>query len=265
MFNVTSVTVTGAPVGGASVNVTPPIGTGTPPYTVVVTLNSDLLPTDIVTIRITTTVNSQGNPPGNNTATLTTSSLTDIVSNDADTVAITLRAARSRLPATGFAPNVETYVPRQPQSLAYAATDILLEIPSLGVKIPIVGVPKKNGTWNVTWLENQAGWLEGSAFPSWSGNSVLTSHVYLASGLPGPFVNLNKLKFGDKIVVHAYGQKYIFEVQSNEVVTASDGSVMKHEDKSWLTLITCKDYDEKTKVYRNRVVVRAVLVKVSWE
>jgi len=105
-------------------------------------------------------------------------------------------------------------------------------------------VPKKNGTWNVSWLENQAGWLEGSAFPSWNGNSVLTGHVYLASGLPGPFVSLNKLKFGDKIVVHAYGQKYIFEVQTNTIVDPNDKSVMKHEEKSWLTLVTCKDYDE---------------------
>jgi sortase (surface protein transpeptidase) len=40
---------------------------------------------------------------------------------------------------------------------------------------------------------------------------------------------------------------------------------MKHEEKSWLTLVTCKDYDEKTNTYRKRVVVRAVLVSVEWE
>lgn len=141
----------------------------------------------------------------------------------------------------------------------------MLEIPGLNVKIPIVGVPKKNGTWNVSWLADQAGWLEGSAFPSWKGNSVLTGHVYLASGLAGPFVNLNKLKYGDKIVIHVHGQKYIFEVQTNAIVTATDSAVIKHEEKSWLTLVTCKDYDEQTKTYKNRVVVRAVLVKVEWE
>jgi LPXTG-site transpeptidase (sortase) family protein len=128
-----------------------------------------------------------------------------------------------------------------------------------------VGVPKKNGTWNVSWLGNQAGWLEGSAFPSWSGNSLLTGHVYLANGLPGPFVKLNKLKYGDQIIVHAYGQKYIFEVQANEVVEPNDKTVMKHEEKSWITLVTCKDYDEKTNTYKKRVVVRAVLVKVATE
>ena len=134
--------------------------------------------------------------------------------------------------------------------------------PSLSVDIPIVGVPKQGETWNVSWLGNQAGWLEGSAFPSWNGNSVLTSHVYTANGLPGPFVNLNKLRFGDQVIVQAFGQKYIFEVRTNTIVSPNDRSVMKHEERPWLTLITCKNYDEETDTYKHRVVVRAVLVKV---
>jgi LPXTG-site transpeptidase (sortase) family protein len=169
------------------------------------------------------------------------------------------------LPVTGFAPRVETELPAQPRDMMYTATDVMLEIPSLGVKIPIVGVPKKNGAWDVSWLGNQAGWLEGSAFPSWNGNSILTSHVYASNGLPGPFVNLSKLKYGDQVVVHAYGQKYIFAIQSNQVVSANDTSAFRHEEKPWLTLITCKEYDEKTNSYKSRVIVRAVLVNVLWD
>jgi LPXTG-site transpeptidase (sortase) family protein len=142
---------------------------------------------------------------------------------------------------------------------------ITLEIPSLRVNIPIVGVPLRNGTWNVSWLGRQAGWLEGSAFPSWNGNSVLTSHVYWANGLPGPFVNLSQLRFGDQVIVHAFGQRYIFEVRSNTLVSAKDATVLRHEEKPWLTLLTCKEYDPETNTYRKRVVVRAVLVKVEWE
>jgi LPXTG-site transpeptidase (sortase) family protein len=169
------------------------------------------------------------------------------------------------IPVTGFQANVVTDLRDTPRETYAATGDVTLDIPSLGVNIPIVGVPKRNGTWNVTWLDDQAGWLEGSAFPSWNGNSVLTGHVYLASGLPGPFVNLNKMKFGERIIIHAYGQKYIFEVQSNTVVQPNDKSVMKHEEKPWLTLVTCKDYDEQTKTYASRVVVRAVLVRVDWD
>ena len=272
IFDVTAVTVSvNNPPFSTTVNVTPPIGVGPPPYTVVVTLNDPLDPNDIVTIQIVTTVNSQGNPPIVNVARLMTTSQTDVTSNNSDNVTITIRtpppgtAAAFTLPATGFAPHVETILPSQPLDMMYASTDVVLEIPSLGVKIPIVGVPKKNGTWDVSWLGKQAGWLEGSAFPSWNGNSVLTSHVYLSNGLPGPFVNLSKLKYGDQIVVHAYGQKYIFEIASNSIVAPNDASVFRHEEKPRLTLVTCKEYDEKTNTYRQRVVARAVLVKVEWD
>jgi LPXTG-site transpeptidase (sortase) family protein len=169
------------------------------------------------------------------------------------------------LPDTGFAPNVVTDLSdRQP--VLYAQTGgTTLDIPSLRINIPVVGVPKKQGKWDVTWLLNQAGWLEGTAFPSWNGNSVLTAHVYDANGLPGPFVDLNKLRYGDKIVIHAYGQKYTFEVRENKIVAPNDTSVMKHEEKPWLTLVTCKEYDEKTNSYKKRVVIRAVLVSVTAE
>jgi len=167
------------------------------------------------------------------------------------------------IPVTGFEQGVVTDLSPAPNLSYYSATSISLEIPSLSVNIPIVGVPKKDGAWNVSWLGNQAGWLEGSAFPSWNGNSVLTSHVYLSNGKPGPFVKLHELKFGDQIIVHAYGQKYIFEVRANAIVPPNDKSVMKHEERPWLTLVTCTDYDEKTGTYKNRFIVRAILMKVS--
>ena len=166
------------------------------------------------------------------------------------------------IPVTGFAPNVVTDISRVP-SATYVDTTVMLDIPALSVNIPIVGVPKKDGTWNVSWLGNEAGWLEGSAFPSWNGNSVLTSHVYLSNGKPGPFAKLYNLKTGDQVIVHAYGQSYIFEVQTNAIVSPTDRSVMKHEEKPWITLVTCANYDPKTGTYKNRFIVRAVLVKVA--
>jgi sortase (surface protein transpeptidase) len=49
------------------------------------------------------------------------------------------------------------------------------------------------------------------------------------------------------------------------VVLPNDTSWFKHEEKPWLTLVTCRQYDAKTKTYLQRVVVRAVLVSVEWE
>jgi LPXTG-site transpeptidase (sortase) family protein len=169
------------------------------------------------------------------------------------------------IPVTGFQPGVVTDLSRVPHETYLATAEVTLEIPSLGVKIPIVGVPKKDGTWNVAWLGNEAGWLEGSAFPSWKGNSVLTGHVYLYNGKPGPFAKLIDLQYGDKVIVHAYGQKYTFVVQTNMAVKPNDSSVMKHEETPWLTLITCRDYDAKNDTYINRTVVRAALLTIDEE
>jgi LPXTG-site transpeptidase (sortase) family protein len=169
------------------------------------------------------------------------------------------------LPATGFAPNTITKLPPMPDGFAYAKTSIWLEVQKLGVKMNIVGVPFDNdkGKWNLTWLNTEAGWLENTAYPTHAGNSAITSHVTLANGLPGPFARLSTLSYGDQIVVHLDGQKYIYEVRDTKRVRPDAvNSVLKHEEHPWLTLITCQSYNEKANEYTYRTVVRAVLVKV---
>jgi len=230
-------------------------------------------PADSFVVTVVTRVNLLGQPPGgSNNVSIMTSSPADRTFNNAFSASLQITSGSGgsvntvrRLPDTGFAPGIITDLSHRSQEVYFSTGDVTLEIPSLGVKIPVVGVPLKDGGWNVSWLGNQAGWLEETAFPSWKGNSVLTSHVYLSNGLPGPFVNLTKLKFGDKLIVHAYGEKYTFEVQVNRIVEPNDTSAFNHEEKPWLTLITCKEYDAKLNTYRQRVVVKAVLVKVSTE
>jgi hypothetical protein len=98
------------------------------------------------------------------------------------------------VPDTGYQPGVITRIPDQPLDKQYQYYgDVWLEIPALDIKTAIVGVPLVNDDWDVTWLTSQAGWLEGSAFPTHVGNSILTSHVFLPNGLPGPFINLQQL------------------------------------------------------------------------
>ncbi len=180
-----------------------------------------------------------------------------------DSVAIGSIGSSVTLPETGFAPNQITTLPVQPLDMQYESTDVWIEIPRLGTKASIVGIPFTNGEWDVSWLWNQAGWLDGTAFPSWEGNSVVSGHVYLPNGKPGIFLDLAKLKWDDKIIVHAYGSKYTYSVQTNKVIAPDDMSVLKHEDKAWITLLTCKTYNEKTKTYENRIAVRAVLTSIE--
>ena len=123
-----------------------------------------------------------------------------------------------------------------------------------------MGVPRAQDGWDVTWLWNQVGYLDGTAFPGWDGNSVLTSHVYLPNGLPGPFVNLKTLKWGDRIIVDSFGTRYVYEVRESRLKYPDDPSIIQHEERPWLTLLTCQGYDDSTDTYRWRRVVRAVLI-----
>ena len=170
-------------------------------------------------------------------------------------------------PLTGFAPGEVTLLPVQPKDKLYQGLgDLWLEIPRLGVKTAIVGVPLgADKEWDLSWLGDHIGYLDGTAYPTHTGNSVLTGHVYLPNGLPGPFINLNQLRYGDPVIVHLGGQRYTYQVRENQLLSPSDASVFKHQEYTWLTLVTCKDYDAKTKSYLRRVVVGAVLVRVENE
>jgi LPXTG-site transpeptidase (sortase) family protein len=165
------------------------------------------------------------------------------------------------IPVTGFAPNVQT--PLQDSAPAFSSTGLVMEIPALKVIVPITGVQLQHGTWNINWLWDQAGWLDGTAYPTYSGNSVITAHVINSDGKAGPFARLNKLEIGSYIFIYNGDYRYIYQVDSNSRAQPNDISVLEHKDDSWLTLITCDQYDVKTGKYLSRVVVRAKLLDVS--
>jgi LPXTG-site transpeptidase (sortase) family protein len=173
-------------------------------------------------------------------------------------------SAEVSLPVTGFPVGHVTPLPVQPLDKTYKLfSDLWLEIPALNVSVNIVGVPLTADGWDVTWLGKDAGWLNGTAFPGWSGNSVLTAHVWDAYNQAGTFYQLKSLHYGDYIKIHAFGQVYIYEVrQSKRISPDNFNAALKHEDKAWLTLLTCEDYRLLFKTYNYRRMIRAVLVGV---
>lgn len=171
-----------------------------------------------------------------------------------------------QLPATGFARGVEKKLPNQTSEKGYVNYENLwLEVPSLGVELPIVGVPLTGEGWDVTWLGNSAGYLEGTAYPTWAGNTAITAHVWDSDNNPGPFVNLHSLKHGDQIIIHAWGLKHIYEVRNVMQVKPDKLNVLPHSDYDMLTLITCKEFNESSGEYDWRLAVQAVLMSVEAE
>jgi LPXTG-site transpeptidase (sortase) family protein len=169
------------------------------------------------------------------------------------------------LPATGFAPDRVTEL-SGPQVNYSNYGDLGIEIPRLGLRASIVGVPQTEDgkTWDVSWLGGKVGWLDGSTFPGLQGNSVLTGHVWNADNTPGIFIDVKQLAYGDTIRVKAFGQVYVYQVQENNLVTKDKStSVLQQKSGSWITLLTCEDYDKASSQYRYRRIVKAVLVNIE--
>jgi LPXTG-site transpeptidase (sortase) family protein len=178
-----------------------------------------------------------------------------------DAAPVTAASSPAALPETGFPQGRVSAL--DTATVNYAATDMQLVIPSLNVETDIVSVPAINGAWDVSWLGDQAGLLEGSAFPTWPGNAVLTGHVWDSYDQPGVFAGLHTLEYGDRVEIRAWGQTYVYEVRETELVSALDLSVMDAtDDYSWITLITCEGYDAVSGEYWYRRAVSAVLVDV---
>lgn len=204
-----------------------------------------ILPTRLFVAIPTPTPTPRQTRPPNNRPTPTSSGLSGFV-----------------IPITGFSPNIITDLGPFASRPIYSSTGITLEVPVLKISTSIVGVKQNARRWDVSWLWDQAGWLEGSAYPTFPGNSIITAHVVTSDGKAGPFYRLRYLQAGEYVFIYLGSYRYTYKVMSNEVVLPNDESVFKHEEKSWLTLITCDRYDEATDTYLSRVVVRSVLVDV---
>jgi LPXTG-site transpeptidase (sortase) family protein len=90
-----------------------------------------------------------------------------------------------------------------------------------------------------------------------------TAHVTSASGRAGPFRNLKNLRWDDKVIIHYAGQQYLYSVRRTASVRPNDASIFRHEERAWLTLVTCREYDAAKDAYRMRTLVRAVLTSIE--
>jgi LPXTG-site transpeptidase (sortase) family protein len=169
--------------------------------------------------------------------------------------------AASKLPETGFAPHTSTALVGAPKQ--YETLALSLEIPALSVQASIVGIPRQGASWDVQWLGNSLGYLEGSTYPTLLGNTVVAGHVYLSDGAPGPFIDLHTLRWGDIIILHADGAQISYQVREVYQTSPDDLDVLENRSDgyTWLTLVTCRDFDPHSETYQSRTIVEAVRVE----
>ena len=93
---------------------------------------------------------------------------------------------------------------------------------------------------------------------------MITGHVWTANDTPGIFVDLKSLNYGEKILIHAWGQTYVYEVRESRLVGVKNmNAMMQSEEYDWVTLITCEGYNPFNQSYLFRRMVRAVLVEFN--
>ena len=141
---------------------------------------------------------------------------------------------------------MKTDLPLQNERQKYGDLDSLrVEIPKLGQSVPIVSVPLSDHGWDLTWLWNQAGWLEGTAYPSWYRQYGYYRPCLSAQWFSGTVCQSGRLSWGDEIVLYAHGLKYTYQVRITDLVAADDYSILQHKNQDWLTLFTCKEYNDQ--------------------
>ncbi len=201
------------------------LGTNTPTPTPTVTGTI----TPLVTMSVTPTPTS----PRNATVTPTRPAVT-----------VTPWVPTCCFPPTGFSSRNLTVLPEQSSSVVYHAYDFKIDIPSLDVRADVVGVPRNDNGWEVDWLENRVGLLEGSALPG-EGPSYIAGHNHLNNMEGGPFLLLNELQNNDRIFIqNGSGELIEFIVYANELYEPDAITAVQEKEAAYpnsLILVTCEN------------------------
>lgn len=125
-----------------------------------------------------------------------------------------------------------------------------LKIPKIKVdtKVAYMGLTK-TGDMAVPSNVKDAGWYKYGAHPGNNGSAVIAGHLDGLKGEAGVFVDLNKLRKGDSLmVVDNKGQATFFTVKETRIYgqTEQPGEVFNRRDGTHLNLITCTGAWNKT-------------------
>jgi LPXTG-site transpeptidase (sortase) family protein len=120
-----------------------------------------------------------------------------------------------------------------------------------------------NDTWDISQLDRNAGYLEGTPPIGFGGNVVLVGHVEMKDGSAGPFAHLDKLVVGDpiSIIVAPNTLPLEYTVTDKRTVQPDDVDQIRNHGYEEITLVTCGNYDFKSNTYQTRLVIHARPVK----
>lgn len=142
---------------------------------------------------------------------------------------------------------------------ASSGLPVRLKIPTINVNAAVeyVGFTPRRAL-DVPKNPEDVGWFKLGPRPGEKGSAVIDGHVDGENGKAGVFVNLYKLKKGDKIYVEdGKGISIVFVVREKRIYDPEySGDVFSRNDGYYLNLITCDGvWDGVKKSYSKRLVV----------
>ena len=123
------------------------------------------------------------------------------------------------------------------------------------IKIPSIGVDSVL-VWGVSLdaLAKGPGVMPQRSKPGGHGNAVISGHRNIHGGV---FYKLDKLGYGDRIIVRMGGSEHTYEVRGTTIVDPDDVSVVRQTKGVRLTLTTCTPIGTD----RQRLIIQAELVE----
>src|SRR5580704_5673579 len=105
------------------------------------------------------------------------------------------------------------------------------------IRIPVIGINQVVVQGTATQdLRKGPGHYIGTALPGQPGNAGVAGH---RTTYGHPFYNLNEVKKGDPIVLTTFQGIFVYDAVRTQVVSPSDGTVLKNAFGAYLTLTTC--------------------------
>ena len=150
----------------------------------------------------------------------------------------------TELPATGFPTSMDLPLAVRPEAFTGTDLNLRIKIPVIGVDTELMAVPETERTWDVEWLQDQAGLLDGTALPG-EGISIIAAHNTLNAEKTGPFFRLSALQKNDTVLISgADGSVQIFRVFANELLDPGDMDKLvsiAQNGNNTLVLVTCEN------------------------
>ncbi len=140
---------------------------------------------------------------------------------------------------------------------------VRIAIPSIFLDTVVKYVPFDGTTWMISGLREEIAWLGNTSWPGLGGNTGLAGHVTVAGMGDGPFRHLEELREGEVVILYTEKNIYTYHVRESKIIEDSDMSVTSPTSNDQITLITCTNWDDQEKIYLNRLVVFADLVRTE--